>query len=269
MPAWRCPVCKLDLAPAVDERAWLCEQNHRFDIAREGYVNLLITHQRRQRDPGDSADMVRSRREFLDGGWYDPLRDALQEHAPGDGESACDAGCGEGFYTRGWSGLWAFDIAKPAVRAAAKRAAPGGHYAVASAYDIPLADAAVDVLVSVFAPLHSAEFERVVKPGGRVVTVTPGPEHLAGLAAELFDVVEPHPADGPFDRAAAAGETLLAPAAAHRISYEATIDRPGAVAALLGMTPYWWYVDQGTRERVGQLRALSTAIDFLVHIYRR
>ena len=259
-------MCGEGLARDAERRLWACEQGHSFDVAREGYVNLLITHQRRQREPGDSAEMIAARRTFLDGGWYEPLLHAIDRHAPRDDEVACDAGCGEGYYSRGWPSVWAIDIAKPAVRLAARRASEGANYAVASVYAIPLPDASVDVVLSVFAPLHSPEFERVLRPGGRVITVTPGPDHLAGLARELFEVVEPHPASGPFDRPGAT--TPLRPADAERIRFDLDL-QPPAIGALLGMTPYAWYVDSATRARIAGLDRLVTPADFFVHVYLR
>ena len=267
---WACPVCRGDLSLVDGGRAWRCAANHSFDVAREGHVNLLITHQRRQREPGDNAEMIRNRRAFLDAGHYQPLRDALDEFATvgGDGRSACDAGCGEGYYTRHWSDLWGVDIGKTAVRFAAKRAAgDAAHYAIASAYDLPLSDGTIDVLLSVFAPLSSDEFERVVRPGGVVVTVTPGPDHLAGLAAELFGSVEPHPATGPFDGPTAT--TSLRHERSLSVRYDLTLDEPGAVGSLLRMTPYTWRVNPETAARVGELPRLETPVDFLVSVYRR
>src|SRR4051812_16725214 len=141
---WRCPVCHGPLREA--ERTWRCGEGHTYDVAKEGYVNLLITHQRRQREPGDSVEMLRARRAFLEAGHYAPLRDALAERVPGG--SVLDVGCGEGYYTRAvdtevdraQAGVWGVDIAKEAVRLAARRGGPGHRFAVASAYDLPVLD---------------------------------------------------------------------------------------------------------------------------------
>lgn len=180
---FRCPVCKGELDE--DGRRWRCADGHAYDVAKEGYVNLLITHQRRQREPGDSADMLRHRRAFLDAGHYAPLKEALAALVPPDA-AVLDVGCGEGYYTRDLPNpLWGVDIAKAAVRMAAKRGRPGARYAVASAYDLPVVDAAADVVLSVFAPLHSPEFERVLRAGGRVLVAAPGPRHLDGLKARF------------------------------------------------------------------------------------
>jgi 23S rRNA (guanine745-N1)-methyltransferase len=267
---FRCPVCRVALARG--DRVWRCGNGHTYDEAREGYVNLLITHQRRKREPGDSAEMLRHRRAFLDAGHYAPLAEAVAAYAT-DGAAVLDAGCGEGYYTRAWPSshedltLWAVDIAKPAVRMAAKRASsPAAHYAVASVYDLPVADASVDLVVSIFAPLHSPEFERVLRPGGRVVTVTPGPDHLAGLKARLFAEPEAHPEGGPFERGGAT--TVLEREAEDRVRYDLELTSPDAIADLLGMTPYAWYVDADTRASVAAASSLFTPIDFLIFSYR-
>jgi 23S rRNA (guanine745-N1)-methyltransferase len=258
---FRCPVCKDVLVR--DDRAWRCDTGHAYDVAREGYVNLLITHQRRQREPGDSAEMLRARRAVLDAGHYAPLKEVLLA-VVGDAASVLDVGCGEGYYTRDLdAALWAIDIAKPAVRMAARRR-PRGHYAVASAYDLPVVDAGVDVAVSVFAPLHSPELERVVRPGGRVVVVGPGPRHLDGLKALLFDEPEVHPEDGPFEREGAA--TRLRPAGSTSVTYELDLEGP-AIGDLLHMTPYAWYVSPERREAVTRRSRLSATADFRIFTY--
>lgn len=273
---FRCPVCRAPLAPpdGPPPAPWRCPAGHSFDVAREGYVNLLITHQRRQREPGDSAEMLRHRRAFLDAGHYAPLAEAVAAFAA-PGLEVLDAGCGEGYYTRTWPSehaglrLWGVDIAKPAVRMAAKRAAgaPRTHYAVASVYDLPVVDGGVDLVVSVFAPLHSPEFERVLRPGGRLVTATPGPDHLAGLKAKLFDEPSSHPERGPFEGEGAA--TILRPAGTERVRYDLDLDDPAAVSDLLHMTPYAWYVSPDVRAAVVSDGSLSTPIDFLVSVYER
>lgn len=272
---FRCPVCLDPLSLASDEGAagaWRCARGHSFDVAREGYVNLLITHQRRRREPGDSAEMLRHRRDFLARGHYGPLAQALADFAA-PGQSVLDAGCGEGYYTAAWPGdrdgleLWGVDIAKPAVRMAAGRARHQArcHYAVGSVYDLPVVDASIDLVVSVFAPIHSAEFERVMRPGGRLVTVTPGPDHLAGLKARLFSEVERHPERGPLEGEAAA--TRMVPLSTTRLRYDLEVDDLRTSSDLLNMTPYAWYVSADVRAEAASQLPLATPVDFLVSAY--
>ena len=262
---WRCPVCHDGLERAGS--AWRCGAGHSHDVAREGYVNLLVTHQRRKREPGDSPEMVRARRAFLDGGWYSPLRDALTDLVAPESGAVLDVGCGEGYYSREWPRVWALDIAKAAVRAAAKRGRAGLEYAVASAYDLPVVDASMAAVVSVFAPVVSGEFRRVLPAGGVLVTATPGPDHLAGLKRHLFTEPEQHPAEGPLDSAGtASGFEVAQPP--RRIRYEVELPAGPAVGDLLGMTPYAWYVGPEDRVRVASLPGLTTTVDFLLSAYR-
>lgn len=281
MSFWRCPVGGEPLSRRDDGRGWRCDCGHEFDVAREGYVNLLVRHQRRARPPGDSAEMVRRRRAFLDDGHYQPLADAVTI-ALRDGLSTTssdaavggdrqrprlvDAGCGEGYYSRGWPDalgavVGAVDIAKAAVRAAARRGADPGvrEYAVASVYDLPLDDGWADGVVSVFAPIETSEFDRVLRDGGVLVTVTPGPRHLWQLKQRMFAEPEEHSIEPPIPQ----------PSALRRLHYEITVGGEGRVGDLLGMTPYVWYLDQATVAGIDALTELTTDVDFLVATYIR
>lgn len=100
-----CPVCGAVLEP--QGTAWRCVQGHCFDVARQGYVNLLTVTQKHSRHPGDTREMVAARRAFLDAGWYAPiaktLADLVRRFCP-EAASVLDAGCGEGYYLSqlGW-----------------------------------------------------------------------------------------------------------------------------------------------------------------------
>ena len=93
----RCPVCGEHLQQ--NEKTWRCEQGHTFDVARQGYVNLLPVTQKHSLHPGDTKEQVAARRDFLDGGYYMPivqtLTAMLREYCP-DCQAVLDVGCGEG-----------------------------------------------------------------------------------------------------------------------------------------------------------------------------
>ena len=85
------------------EKQLVCGNGHSFDIARQGYVNLLPVQHKRSKQPGDSKEMVVARTEFLDSGVYQPIVNKLVEitlaQITGDKEVCLmDAGCGEGYY---------------------------------------------------------------------------------------------------------------------------------------------------------------------------
>ena len=70
-----CPICAVLLQRR--EKEYVCENRHSFDIARQGYVNLLTVQQKRSLHPGDTREQVLSRRAFLDAGCYAPIADCL------------------------------------------------------------------------------------------------------------------------------------------------------------------------------------------------
>ena len=134
--ALRCPVCGGALMPLGTSLR--CPQGHSYDMAKEGYVNLLAIQRRHAADPGDGKAMVRARRAFLQAGYYAPFQKALAElcleYAPECGEThLLDAGCGEGSYDRVVYDAFAaqgrpcvlagFDLSKDAIRLAAKAGA--------------------------------------------------------------------------------------------------------------------------------------------------
>ncbi|HBS77040.1 MAG TPA: SAM-dependent methyltransferase, partial [Pseudomonas sp.] len=93
-----CPICHDELGAV--ENGVACPANHRFDRARQGYLNLLPVQHKNSRDPGDNQAMVEARRRFLDGGHYAPLAKRLaQLAAERSPRRWLDIGCGEGYYT--------------------------------------------------------------------------------------------------------------------------------------------------------------------------
>lgn len=92
-----CPVCGKSLQ--TDEKNWQCDAGHSFDVARQGYVNLLTVDKKHSLHPGDTREQVAARKAFLDRGYYTPiaetLKEILQKEQPA---SILDAGCGEGYY---------------------------------------------------------------------------------------------------------------------------------------------------------------------------
>ena len=240
----RCPVCGLAL---TDERTGVrCAAGHRFDLARQGYLNLL-------RGPppahADTAVMVAARERFLGGGSYRPVAEALLAAVRAgrgavrpDGGSAAptllEGGAGTGYYSTalleglGGRGL-ALDISTAAARRAA-RAHPRLAAVVADVWGpLPVVDGRVDLVATVFAPRNPAEFARVLRPGGLLAVVTPLPEHLAELrtALGLLDVEH----DKQERLAATLGEHLE-PLASQTLRYPVRWARP-ALLDLVAMGP--------------------------------
>ncbi len=241
-----CPHCRAPLAVVQAGRVLGCSAGHRFDIARQGYVSLLGP--RARTDTGDTAAMVTARDRFLGRGHYAPVTAALAEQA-GPVGPVVEIGAGPGHHLRGVldarrgpDGEPPIGVALDSSAAAARRAASDPRVAsvVADAWSpLPVVDAGVAVALSVFAPRDVDEITRILRPGGRLVAVTPEPGHLA----ELRDVV-------PLLAVDAGKSERLADAFAGRLELieriEVTADlalTPADVADVVGMGPSAHHLD--------------------------
>lgn len=265
--SYLCPLCHSPLAER--QKSYCCQQGHQFDRAKEGYVNLLPVQHKRSKDPGDSSEMMQARRAFLNAGHYQPLRDAicrqLETIAPA---ALLDIGCGEGYYTAGFADvlagqgtrIWGLDVSKVAVRSAAKRY-PQVQFCVASSHRLPFDDGSMDAVVRIFAPCKAQELARVIKPGGMLITVTPGPRHLMQLKALIYQEVMLHSEEVEALPGFAAVE-------ARQAGWPMTLRGDEAVA-LLQMTPFAWRARPEIRERLQAETAFACETDFIIRCWRR
>ena len=90
-----CPICGETLDRI--EKQYRCANGHSFDLARQGYVNLLPVQQKRSLNPGDTREQVLSRRAFLETDSYAPIVEAVKSAAAGHAGPILDVGCGEGY----------------------------------------------------------------------------------------------------------------------------------------------------------------------------
>lgn len=262
---FRCPVCFLPLEQASS--AYLCPNNHLYDVAKHGYVNLILANQKNSKEPGDNLDMVRSRQRFLNAGYYTDLADLIAKEVD-PASSLLDIGCGEGFYLHQiqqktnciGAGI---DISKQAVRLAAQRNMKV-KLAVANAFQLPFFDATFDVACCVFAPLNPSEAARVVRQGGRVILVGPGKSHLESLAAMIYQTVVPH--RGNYQNMLEDGRFRLAKEQEMRRTV--SLGHP-ELDDLLAMTPYGWQISSEQKISLQSLDRLETTFHFVVQTYER
>ena len=245
-----CPICSAPLSTA--DNGVVCPANHRFDRARQGYLNLLPVQHKNSRDPGDNQAMVEARRDFLNAGHYAPVARRLAELAAERSPAHwLDIGCGEGYYTAQIAEAlphadgYALDISKEAVKRACKRN-PALTWLIASMARVPLADASCQFLASVFSPLDWQEAKRLLSPGGGLMKVGPTSGHLMELRERLYDEVreytdDKHLALVPNGMHLAHSETLE-----FTLSLAEAQDR----ANLLAMTPHGWRASAERRHEV-------------------
>lgn len=273
MSTFVCPLCKGPLAR--DEHRLFCEHGHSFDLAAEGYVNLLLPNKMNSKQPGDSKEMAAARSAFLNKGYYAPLCgelcSAVLKISGGRGISVLDCGCGEGYYTAricealenaGTKPIFAgVDISRPSVRRAAKRTRDV-EFAVASVFELPVPCSSFDVLLNVFSPLCEEEYLRVLKPGGYYLYVVPAARHLWQMKEAIYD--------SPYENS-----EKLTPysgfeyADVRRVRYEITLEHREDIAALFAMTPYFWRTSAKGAEKLAALDTLKTEVAFDIHIFKK
>ncbi|MGY1914337.1 putative RNA methyltransferase [Blastococcus sp. SYSU DS0973] len=235
-----CPVCAAPFAAGPGDTGLCCAEGHSVDRARQGHLTLLPPGRRPA--TGDSAEMVADRVAFLAAGHYDAVTAALADAvtAPGAPATLLDLGGGTGHHlARLLDGLpGAVGVVLDASRYAARRAARAHPRAIAVVADtwarLPVRDGVVDRALVVFAPRNGPEIARVLRPEGRLVVVTPAPDHLGEIIAPLGLLrVDP----GKAGRLAATLEPHLVREGAERHRRTLRLDH-AAVATLVGMGPH-------------------------------
>lgn len=255
-----CPVCKSKLFKLPSQLK--CLKGHSFDFAKQGYVNLLLDNSHNKRH-GDDKLMVRSRTDFLEKGYYEPLRKAVYDIIGSD-HTVLDSGCGEGYYTEAIAlnnTVCGIDISKDALKVAAKRCG-NVLFAVASISDIPLSNSSRDVIVNIFAPDNLEEFSRVLCDNGRFITVQPMERHLFGLKSAIYDEPYLNPAVD-YERV---GFKLLSK---RELKYSITLDCNEDIISLFKMTPYYYKTGKTDQEKLTNLNSLTTEVEFCILEYQK
>ena len=260
-----CPICGETLTR--QDKSYRCERNHSFDIARQGHVNLLPVQQKRSLSPGDTAEQVVSRRAFLDGGFYAPIREALcklvKDHNCGG--PILDVGCGEGYYSAGLAQslgaeLLGLDISKEAVRYAAGRY-KNATWICASAAHLPVKDQSFGLLTSLFALTMPEEFRRVLRPDGAFIQVLAAEDHLLGLKNIIYPQL--HNKEK-FTTPDIPGFQLIE---SRHLRFSFTVEGE-QVRNLLSMTPHVYRIGKEGADRLRQTEELTDTASCVLNLYR-
>lgn len=306
-----CPLCQSPMQPAAV--TWRCDGSlnpkqtaHPFDVARQGYVNLLPVQQKKSKAPGDSQQSIEARKRFLTAGHYQPLQTLIcqkmaalltakkanleQKDKP---INWLDIGCGEGYYTQamaqtGMDVLIAADISKPAVVELAKTSKALGRLwyqevkddsaseimkaaaiypLVTSAAHLPLRAHSVDGISSVFSPILPAAFNEVLSDAGYLIIAKPDIGHLATMREALFDDVREHDSDKFLDELAPYFQLLET----HRVSTKLRLSAE-ELADLMTMTPYAYRARSEKRQALlaeVEAKPFATEAKFVIYILQK
>lgn len=272
---FRCPVCEREMMVTRTNNL-LCRDGHNFDLAKQGYVNLLLK-------PGKSdydKKLFAARQVIARSGFFDPLRQKisalLYETATGEGWPAAgllDAGCGEGSHLawmiedleqKGLPGLFGMgiDLSKEGIRLAAKEY-PNMIWCVADLTKLPLQNGQFEAILNILSPANYGEFKRVLKERGILIKVVPASNYLVELREILYKGT---------DQALYTNDSVIRLFAGsfqmfrqEQIKYRVVLKEEN-LEHLLKMTPLTWNASHQQLEEIikAGLKSITVAFDVLV-----
>ena len=260
-----CPVCAGALTR--EQNTCRCKSNHSFDVARQGYVNLLTVQQKHSLHPGDTKEQVLARRRFLDAGFYAPIANALCQTAKEFGcqGAVLDAGCGEGYYSNQLqkaldADLLGLDVSKEAVRVAAGKY-KNCQFVCGTAAHLPVKDHSIDLLTSLFAVTLPEEFSRVLKKDGIFIQVLAAKDHLMGLKSIIYPSLTDKEKDSTPDLP---GFSLVK---SEKLSFSFTVAGE-QIMDLLSMTPHIYRISKDGLARLQATSTLKDTANCVINVYR-
>ncbi len=258
-----CPICNLPLV--FEGKSCRCGRGHSFDVARQGYVNLLPVQQKRSLHPGDTREQVLSRRSFLETGAYAPIVEAVKAAAMGHSGPVLDVGCGEGYYAVRvaeaiGAELTGLDISKEAVRCAAAKY-KNARWLCGTAAHLPIADDSVGILMSMFALTMPEEFRRVLKKDGIFIQVLAAQDHLMGLKSIIYPEILLKEKDSVPELP---GFRLVSTTP---VPFDFTAEGE-QMQNLLSMTPHFWRISAAGARRLKETEVLTDTASCVVNLYK-
>lgn len=306
MSLFICPLCPSPLQPAAD--TWRCDgslnpkqTSHSFDVARQGYVNLLPVQQKKSKAPGDSQPSIIARQRFLQAGHYQALQRLVceqmtallsQDAATAGQENGAvnwlDIGCGEGYYTAamaqtGMHTLIAADISKPAILELSKASKANKRLwsqnqetdkpsvviypLVTSAAHLPLRAKSITGITSIFSPILPEAFAQVLADEGYLIIAKPDIGHLSSVREALFDEVREHNSDKFLGELEPFFEVLGTYYSSTELSLSVA-----DLSDLLTMTPYAYRAQSEKRQHLlsmAEAESFNTEAKFVVYVLRK
>ncbi|MCG9596993.1 23S rRNA (guanine(745)-N(1))-methyltransferase [Vibrio sp. Isolate25] len=270
--SYTCPLCHQSLS--LTDRTYRCDNNHAYDLAKEGYINLMPVQHKRSKDPGDNKEMMQARRRFLEKDYYRPLKENVAQicakYLTDTQHQLLDIGCGEGYYTaevavqlsaqHPSAVTYGLDISKVAIRYASKRYT-NCSFSVASSTRLPFADKSLDAVLRIYAPCKAEELARVVNENGIVITVTPAGRHLYQLRERIYTDVRLHNQLVETIEGFSLEEEI-------QLNYMMSL-KEGDAYDLLQMTPFAWKASQELRDSLKSSTLFECEADFMIRIYRK
>ena len=197
--AFKCPLCDHEMR-VVDQKSLICSNNHTFDFAKQGYLNLMT----QQSNSHYSKELFEARHKIInDSELYEEMHKSISNVIKNSMDTSIDPflivdlGCGEGSHLQriidecGIEAVTAvgLDIAKEGIVTAAKRY-ENLIWLVADLAKSPLADHSFHIILNILSPSNYKEFKRMLVDDGFVIKVVPGSNYLKEVREALFESSE-------------------------------------------------------------------------------
>ncbi|NLY92044.1 MAG: methyltransferase domain-containing protein [Firmicutes bacterium] len=272
---FRCPVCEREMV-VTRTNSVICRDGHNFDLAKQGYINLLLKQGKSEYD----RKLFAARKVISNSGFFDPMRhkisELIYETGAGEGWSTTgllDAGCGEGSHLaqiisdlneKGLPGLLGvgIDLSKEGIRLAAKDY-QNIIWCVADLTKLPLQNGQFEVVLNILSPANYGEFKRVLKERGILIKVIPASNYLIELREILYRGT---------DRELYINDSVIRLFAGsfqmirqERINYKVLLKEEN-LEHLIKMTPLTWNASHQQLEEIMKvgLKSITVAFDVLV-----
>nr|WP_306812950.1 methyltransferase domain-containing protein [Paenibacillus soyae] len=270
---FRCPLCEKPMQ-VIDLQRLVCSNQHCFDIAKHGYVNLLSRSIRTKYD----KRIFENRRLISKSGLFNPLYAAVSQiiwnqQSSNEPISILDAGCGEGSHLNSIqaelkrekpSALLAvgIDISKEGISFAASENSDT-IWCVADLANGPFSNQSFKFILNILSPANYSEFQRLISDNGLVIKVVPGQDYLK----ELRDIFYKGSDKQTYSNARTISHfnKHFHLSDVESIGYQANLSER-LIEPLLGMTPLSWGTSGERIEKVHQLNLKQVTMDFKILI---
>ncbi|AGA67824.1 methyltransferase family protein [Desulfitobacterium dichloroeliminans LMG P-21439] len=273
----RCPVCQHTLR-LVDKKSLICAEKHCFDLAKQGYVNLL-SHGIKSKY---NKALFDARKNLAQSGFFEPLNSKLCELISAEAKSfdrslnIVDAGCGEGSNLANIQQKLhhclgtvpccvGMDLSKEGIQMAA-RDYKDSFWCVADLAQCPFVDHAFEVILNILSPANYAEFERILHPDGYVLKVIPEKDYLKELRAVFY--AETDREEYSNAKTIELFENHLALTEIVPVHYTRNLAKP-LIENLVHMTPLTWGAQGERIDRIMDLNSLEITIDLAILVGRK
>lgn len=269
-----CPLC--DAAMHVNDRKSLvCSNQHCFDLAKSGYINLISGSVRPTKY---DKKMFQSRQAICESGFFDQMIECVLQTVRDDIRNKnakqyniLDAGCGEGSHladlVKGLSlttpcevmgvGL---DISKEGCLLASRKY-PGLIWCVADLARSPFMKRQFDVIVNILSPSNYMQFSRMLRDDGILIKIVPGSDYLKELRQAFY---------GQTARQTYSNEDVIRHFDLHfstvvtrQIQYRKDLDQ-NSLQHLICMTPLSWGTAEENLQNALQSGMSSVTVDLNV-----